>query len=448
MPCSQTALLFPLLSRKPVQVDFTGGSLSSDGGLLLLAHLDRNLRLTEQVTACLHDPRRQKSVHHSVLDLVRQRVYQIAAGYEDANDATTLRHDPALKLAIGRAPRSGADLASQPTLSRLEATIAEDECDHINSVLLSQFLHQGRRAPRTVLLDIDTSEHATHGQQELAFYNDFYGSTCYLPRFLFASVPGERDQSLVRADLPDHHGEETDAILLNLTFTVKALRARWPRVRVRLRADAGFADPELYTWLEKNQVGYTIALATNEVLKRLAVPLYEQARQAAAMEPTRSVTVYGAVKYQAGTWEKQRRVVVKVSVTPSGETVRFLLCGGMKGSPSELYGFYSGRGDCENRLKELKEGLRSDRMSCEAFASNKVRLMLTSVAYVLLQALRRLARRTQWATAQVERLRLGVIKIGARVVESGRRVTVELCSSYPWQETWRYLAGVVRLGRP
>lgn len=446
MSDSQSVLNFPLLARKPVVADFSGGSLSSDGGLLLLAHLDHSLHLTQAVAACLHDPRRQASVQHSRLDLIRQRVYQIAAGYEDANDATHLRHDPALKLACGRAPRSGADLASQPTLSRLEATITEEECDRINRVLLSQFLHQGRRAPRTVLLDIDTSEHETHGQQTFAFYNDFYGSTCYLPRFLFASVPGERDHYLVRADLPDHHGEETDAILANLTATVKAMRARWPNVRVRLRADAGFADPELYTWLEANQVAYTIALATNEVLKRLALSLCEQARQAATAEPTGSAIVYGTVWYQAGSWEKKRRVAVKVVVTPAGEKVRFLVCGGMKGSSRECYAFYSGRGDAENRLKELKEGLGSDRLSCEAFESNKVRLMLTSVAYVLLQGLRRLAQRTEWASAQVERLRLGLIKIGARVMESGRRVVVELCSSYPWQETWRYLAGIVGLG--
>src|SRR5215211_2235705 len=240
MSDSQPVLHFPLLSRKPIHLDFNGGSLSSDGGLLLLAQLDRQLHLTERVAACLHDPRRPKSIQHSLLELFRQRVYQIAAGYEDANDATTMRHDPALKLAVGRAPRSGVDLASQPTLSRLESTLAEEECDALNDVLLAQFLQMERRTPRTVLLDIDTSEHETHGQQSFAFYNDFYGSTCYLPRFLFASVPFERDQYLVRAQLPDHHGEETDAIVESLEEVVTTLRARWPRMRVQLRADAGF----------------------------------------------------------------------------------------------------------------------------------------------------------------------------------------------------------------
>jgi hypothetical protein len=258
-----------------------------------------------------------------------------------------LRHDPALKLAVGRAPLSGADLASQPTLSRLEATIAEEECDRVNAVLLSQFLDTPRRTPRTLILDMDTSEHQTHGQQELAFYHGGYGSTCYLPRFLFASVPGAGDPALVGADLPDHHGEQTEAIVASLERVVETVRRRFPKARLRLRADAGFADPDLYTWLEANPVGYVIGLGTNAVLKRLAQPLCARARRAAEKSPTQSATLYGSVQYQAESWEKTRRVLVKVTVTPSGEKVRFVLCGGLKGSPKELYGFYGGRGDCE-----------------------------------------------------------------------------------------------------
>jgi hypothetical protein len=447
MSDSQPVVNFPLLCRKPVQVDFSGGSLSSDGGLLLLAQLDRRLRLTEQVAACLQDPRRKKSVRHSLLDLLRQRVYQIAAGYEDANDATTLRHDPALKLAVGRLPLSGADLGSQPTLSRLEATLAEAECAQINEVLLGQFLDTPRRKPLTVILDLDTSEHVTHGQQSFAFYNDFYGSTCYLPRFFFAHVPGERDQSLVRAELPDHHGQDTDAILQGLGHLVEAIRKRWPGVRVRLRADAGFADPELYTWLEKNEVAYAIGLGANARLQAKAHPLCTRAQKAAAASPTGSACLFGKVWYRAESWEKSRPVWVKVTVTPAGQKVRFVVWSGLSGTPGEGYRFYGGRGDCENRIKELKEGVRSDRLSCLELASNKVRLMLATVAYVLLQGLRRLARGTEWAQAQVERLRLCLIKIGARVGESQRRVVVELCSSYPWQEVWRRLAEGVGAGR-
>jgi hypothetical protein len=194
-------------------------------------------------------------------------------------------------------------------------------------------------------------------------------------------------------------------------------------------------------------VAYAIGIAGNAVLKRLAQPLCQRARDAAAASPTGSACLYGSLWYQAGSWERKRRVVVKVTVTGSEVKVRFLVLFGLSGSPRELYGFYGGRGDSENRLKELKAGVRSDRLSCEEFASNKVRLLLASVAYVLLQGLRRLARGTEWGTAQVERLRLGLIKIGVRVVESQRRVTVALCSSYPWQEAWRSLCGAVGIGR-
>lgn len=448
MSYSQTVMSFPLLTPKPVVADFSGGALSSDGGLLLLAHLDRTLGLTEAVAACCHDPRRKASVQHAFLDLLRQRVYQIASGYEDANDADTLRHDPTLKLACGRAPLTGDDLASQPTLSRLEATLDEDTCARVNEVLLAQFLDASRSRPRTVVLDIDTSEHETHGQQELAFYNGFYGSRCYLPRFLFASVPGEADQSLVRAELPDHQDEQTEAVVESLAAVVGALRKRWPRVAVRLRADAGFADPELYRWLEQNDVAYAISISANAVLSRLAAPLCERARKAAAASPSGRATVYGRVWYQAKSWERRRRVMVKVVVTSAEQKVRFLVVSELGRWPKEIYGFYGGRGDSENRIKELKEGVRSTRVSCEAFASNKVRLMLSSVAYVLLQQLRRLARRTEWGRAQVERLRVGLIKIGARIVESVRRVKVELCSSYPWQKGWSELVDQIALGRP
>ena len=194
MADSSTTLSFPLLSRKPVELDFSGGDLSSDGGLLLLAQVDRQVGLTERVAACIRDTRLPERVQHSLLDLIRQRVYQIAAGYEDCNDADRLRRDPALKVAVGRAPRSGADLASQPTLSRLESTVVEGECEAINGVLLEQFLACPRKPPREVVLDFDTSEDPTHGQQEFAFFNTHYGSYCFLPLFAFARVPGESEE--------------------------------------------------------------------------------------------------------------------------------------------------------------------------------------------------------------------------------------------------------------
>ncbi len=243
MSDSRTAMQFPLLASTALEVDFSGGHLSSDGGLLLLAQQDHQVDLTARVAACIRDQRLPERVTHTLLELVRQRVYQIAAGYEDGNDANTLRSDPALKIAVGRAPVSGADLASQPTFSRLETMVTEPECEAINAVLLEQFLDSPRKPPQVVVLDFDPSEDPTHGQQEFAFFNGHYGSYCYLPLFVFARVPGEPEEYLVSAELPEVHIRENEAILATLSRLVAAIRQRFPGVKVVFRGDGWFAAP-------------------------------------------------------------------------------------------------------------------------------------------------------------------------------------------------------------
>jgi Transposase DDE domain group 1 len=440
MSDSQAVLNFPLLPRKPVDVAFTGGQLSSDGGLLLLAHLDHRLRLTQRVAACLHDPRLPERIHHPLLDLVRQRVYQIASGYEDCNDATTLRHDPLLKVALGRCPLSEADLASQPTLSRLEGHVTETECQAVNRLLLDLFLEQERRKPREVILDLDTSADPTHGQQEFAFFNGHYDTYCYLPLFVFATVAGEPQEALLSAALGTCEAKDVEAIVATVARLVAAVRRCWPGVKVIVRADSWFATPELYAWCERNHVGYLLGLPGNGVLQRQSAPWLAQAKRRAAASPTRCARCFGTFLYQAVGWPKARRVIVKAEVTPLGINVRYVIVSGVKGSARRLYPRYGQRGSCENRIKELKEGVNSDRTSCQQFEGNQFRLMLSCVAYVLFSALRRLARRTGLERAQVERLRLTVIKIGARVKESRRRVVIELSSSCPSQQVWRRLA--------
>jgi hypothetical protein len=447
MSDSHSVLQFPLLGRKPVQVDFTGGSLSSEGGLVLLAQLDQQLGLTQRVAACLKDPRLPERIRHTLLDLIRQRVYQIVAGYEDANDATSLRADPALKVAVGRCPHSDPDLASQPTLSRLESTITEAECDQINALLLDQFLKTPRTKPNEIVLDFDPSVDPTHGQQEFAFFNGHYGTYCYLPLFVFARAAGEGEQFLVSAELPESHGKEIDAVLATLSRLVEGLRKQWPGVRVIFRGDAWFATPALYEWCEANQVPYAIALAGNPALHALSKRWREQAAAAAPNAPTGSARRFGAFEYRADGWQKPRRVIVKAEQTALGPNPRYVVVWGLTGKPRRLYQFYAGRGACENRIKELKEGVKSDRTSCCEFASNKVRLMLSSVAYVLLQQLRRVARQTGLSRAQVEGLRLAVIQIAARVTERVRRVVIELCSSCPSQAVWRVLARRLGIAR-
>jgi Transposase DDE domain group 1 len=439
MTSSQPVLAFPLLSKKPVAVDFSGGNLSSDGGLLLLAQLDRQIGLTERTAACLAEWRLSSRVQHSLLDLLRQRLYQIACGYEDCNDAATLRYDPALKVAVGRAPQNGADLASQPTLCRLEQRITEAECAALDSVLLWHFLELPRKPPKQVVLDFDPSEDPTHGQQELALFNGHYGGYCYLPLFVFASVPGEGEQYLVSAELPEGHTRDDEAILSTLARLAAAIRARWPGVKVVLRADAWFAAPAIYDWCEQHGVAYAIALPANPVLDRESATWREAAQAAAANAPTRAARRFGEFPYQAGSWMRERCVVVKAEQNALGPNRRYVLTDGLSGAPRARYQFYCGRGESENRIKEMKAGVSVDRLSCMEFASNKVRLALYALAYVLLQRLRRLARGTELGDAQVERLRTRVIKIAARVKESLRRVQVELASNCPSQQLFRVL---------
>lgn len=440
MDHSQAALDFPLLARKPLQVDFSGGTLSSDGGLVLLAQLDRELRLTERVATLIRDDRLPERIRHPLLDLLRQRVYQIAAGYEDCNDATRLREDPALKVAVGRRPQTDPDLASQPTLSRLERQIAEAECEAVNALLLESFLECPRRPPREVVLDFDPSEDPTHGQQEMTFFNGHYGAYCYLPRFVFARVPGEAEEFLVSAELPDTHDKDTAAILATLARLVAAVRERWPGVKVVFRADAWFATPELYDWCEDHEVAYAIAIGSNAVLAARSGPWREAAQRAAAREPGKKVRRFGEFRYQAKGWRQARRVIVKAEVTAQGPNPRYVVVSGLSGKPRLLYHFYARRGGCENRIKELKEAIKCDRTSCHEFASNKVRLMLHAVAYVLFQRLRRLALGTGLVHTQVEGLRIQLIKIAAQVKETSRRVHLALCSSCPSQALWRALA--------
>ncbi len=418
MSDSQTVMSFPLPAGKPVLIDFTAGRLSSDGGLPLLAQLDRRLRLTERVAACIQDPRLATRIQHPLLDLVRQRLYQIAAGYEDANDATDLRADPALKIAVGRGPESDPDLASQPTLSRLEQQVRPKECQAINHLLLDQFLEQERPTPREIVRDFDPSEDPTHGQQELTFFHGHYGA--YKPK-------------------------DTDGILSTLQRLVAALRQRFPGVRLIFRGDSWFATPALYDWCEAHDVAYVIGLPGNPVLHQKSTPWRAAAQAAAGNGKIGSARRFGEFFYQAEGWKQERRVVVKAEHSLLGANPRYVVVFGCdEKEPRPAYRYYGQRGGCENRIKELKAGVKVDRTSCHAFTANQFRLLLAALAYVLFQALRSLARQTRLSRAQVEQLRLSVIKIAAQVRESRRRVVIELCRHCPSQAVWRRLAG--RLG--
>jgi len=444
--CSAELTLSPL-SRKPVVVSNDGGALTSDAGALLLRQLDERLGLTRRLAGCVLDRRARSKVRHEVLPLLRQRIYQIACGYEDCNDADSLRGDPALKLAVGRAP-SEADLASQPTLSRWENAMGWRECWRVGEALLGCYLQQHyRRPPRHLVLDVDATDDETHGHQQLAFFHGYYDEHCYLPLLVFAQAEGKGEQACLERSEQEllgallrpgnlHAGHRAMALI---RAVVRRLRQAFPECHIELRADSALALPEVYEGCEKIALPYTISLPKNERLKAMAEPWMHQARALQA-ESGEKVQVFGEFAYAAESWEKERRVICKAEVMAEGENPRFVVTSRGDLKPKALYRFYCQRGDPENRIKELKLDLRADRLSCHRFWANQFRLLLHAAAYVLMQAMRKLLAGTEFARAQVATLRLRLLKVGARIAERVRRVWVQLPSAYPWFDLWHRLA--------
>ncbi len=435
--CSADLTLFPL-PTKPVVVRADGGALTSDAGALLLRQLDERLGLTRRLARCLVDRREPGKVRHEVGSLLRQRIYQIALGYEDCNDADQLRADPALKLAVGRAP-ADPDLASQPTLSRLENAVGWRECWRISEALLDCYLVRHRGDPPTrLVLDVDATDDETHGDQQLAFFHGYYNEHCYLPLLVFAQAEGKGEQELIGSLLRPGNVHGGHRAMAMVKAIVTRLRRAFPKCVVELRADSALALPEVYEGCDKLAIPYTISLPKNERLTEMAQPWMRDA-QAIHAETGEKVQVFGEFRYAAHSWSHERRVICKAEVISQGENPRFVVTN-RRLPPKALYRFYCQRGDPENRIKELKLDLKADRLSCHRFWANQFRLLLHAAAYVLMQAMRKLLAGTELARAQVNTLRLYLLKVGARIRETVRRVLVQLPSAYPWLDLWHRLA--------
>lgn len=437
--CSQ--LSFGFLGRREVVGRFDGGWVSSDGGLLLLREVDRRYGVTAAVAGVLRDRRQAGKVRQPLHDLVRQRVYQIACGYEDCNDAATLAGDPILKTAVDRAPETTPDLASQPTLSRFENGLSRADLYRAAQVLVDLFLAQ-TPPPRQIILDIDATVDPTHGHQQLSFFHGYYDTYCYLPLLCFASADGGPQQLLAAVLRPGnvHAGAKTVVILKRI---VARLRAAWPDTQIVLRGDSGLALPEVYDWCEANGVDYLIGLARNSRLQTLAEPFLAAARDE-HRQTQEKVRHLHEVRYAAESWPHERRVIVKAEVTAQGDNPRFVVTSLEAETPDELYALYAERGEVENRIKELKNDLAADRTSCHRFLANQGRLLLHAIAFALLALLRGLLAGTELATAQAGTLRLRLLKVGVRVRQSVRRLWLHFASAYPWQALWRLVLDRLR----
>jgi Transposase DDE domain group 1 len=430
-------LRFESLFHKEVIADFEGGLITSDAGGLLLRELDQRYRLAENVTRCLHDPREGHKVKHDLVTLVRQRMLAIAQGYEDTNDAATLAKDPAFKIMAGKAPESAGDLASQPTLSRFENRVNAKDLRRLSDGLLDLYLktHPGPR--KTIILDMDATDDPTHGKQQLSFFHGYYEEHMYHPLLVFDG----RDGFPLAAVLRPGNTHASKGALAVLKRLIKKLRKAYPKALILLRADAGFAIPAIYGYLEKQpDLRYVIGFITNNRLLANTATLLEKAQQQ-YLETGEKQRLFTSFSYQAESWDQPRRIIAKVEYTQLGANQRFVVTN-LSRNPQFVYDdLYVLRGDVENRIKELKLELKADRLSCHRFLPNQFRLLLHTTAYCLFWLLRYHLQGTELATAQVNTLRLKLLKIGARIRETSRRIWVHLASGYPYREL---LAGLLQ----
>jgi len=424
----QAPLNLAPVGAKTVTLDFDGGRLSSDAGVVLLKDIDAQLGLTRNRAAVLSDPRDPRRINFTLEDLLKQRVFQIAAGYEDANDANTLRADPIFKLLLDRLPETGSSLASQPTLSRFENRVSRPELYRMALELLHQFIASYTSVPKVIVLDVDDTEDPVHGGQEHARYDSYYGGYCFMPLHVYEGLSGRLITTILKAKR--FTGAQMLAVLKRL---VKRLRQVWPHTLLIVRGDSHFAYPEVMQWIEAQpSMGYVTGLTSNVVLQALAREVVEQATRAYALSGHK-VTRFHSTRYQAGTWSRPRRVVIKVEVSEQGINTRFVVTDLEQARTKVLYQkIYCARGQAENEIKDHKLYLKSDRTSCHRFEANQLRVLLHSAAYVLLETLRReVLKTTQWASATMETIQLRLLKVGARVQECEDRITISCPSSCP-----------------
>jgi len=433
---SKTQLAFPYYTKKKLTADFDGGQITSDAGLLLLREFDERVGLTEQVAQCIEEKRTEYLIGHPLLEIVRQRAYQIAAGYEDANDANLLRGDPTFKLIADRSTGPEDDLSSQPTITRLENSATGADIGRLSDCLLKNYIKTRKVAPKEIILDIDPTEDPTHGQQELGFFNGYYDKHMYFPLLIF-----DGKGHLLAARLRPGNVHAAEGGLRLLARVVRKLREAFPGVRILVRLDSSFAKPEIYRYCEKEGLEYLIGMKPNAILKSESEKLLHRA-VASYEKSHRKQRTFTSFRYKAGTWHKQRRIVAKAEVSAEGVNRRFVVTN-LKGRSGELYDLYAARGEAENRIKELKLGMYADRLSCHSFTANRFRLYLHAFAYELIVLFREALTGTELAGAQVDTLRVRLFKVGARVVETARRVWLHLSSGWPFRELFKRVCGAV-----
>jgi hypothetical protein len=449
--CNRKRMVFRVQGQREAVASFDGGTISSDGGVLLLREVDRRLKLVERLARCFSDERSPLMVKHRVDELVAQRVYGLALGYADLNDHEQLREDPLLAVVAGKLKPGEEALAGKSTLNRLELSAGSSDRYHkihydapaIDRLLVTVFVEAHRRAPEEIVIDLDTTDLALHGGQEGRFFHAYYDHYCYLPLYIFCG------EHLLGVRLRTSDKDAAAGCVEEIARIVGQIRAAWPKARVVLRADSGFCRDELMSWCEAQGVEYVLGMARNVRLRRIVEKPMRKAKHLQRRTQT-AARVFTEFKHETttGSWSKRRRVVAKCEQLQDKENPRYVVTSLSRNEwpARELYEeLYCARGDMENRIKE-QMSLFAERVSAATMRANQLRLYLSAMAYVLMHGLRRLALTgTEFAKAQAQTIRLKLLKIGAQVRVSVRKVWISLASSYPHQALFETLYQRLRI---
>jgi hypothetical protein len=428
--CTADGMDFGRLGRRVVEANFEGGALSSDGGLMLLRQVDRRIGLSAAVSEALHDPRDPGRVTHSLQALVAQRLYALACGYEDLNDHAQLRSDPLMQTAVG----TDGELASSPTLSRLERRVTRADILALNRVLVEQFIAAHDSPPTELILDIDASDIPLHGAQEQREFHGYYGHYCYLPLYVFAG------RALLACVLRRSRIDGAKHAAVVIKLLVSRLREAWPEARLIVRGDSGFCRQRLIRYCERHDVGYVIGVARNARLHAL-VEDWERALAQQFAQTQEKQRLIEEFRYAAQSWHIERRLITRLEYGAQGTNPRFVVTNLEHPAPWLYDTLYCQRGEAENRIKETQLDLFGTRASCQGFLANWLRVLLSGLAYTLMQRLKALALAgTELARASSATIRVRLLKIGAAVIRNTRRVRILFASHHPLRHVFLHAA--------
>ncbi len=436
--CTEAKIDFGRLGRRFIEADFSGGDLSSDGGVMLLRQVDRRIGLSRAAAAVLPDPRDPDRVEHGVREMLAQRIYGLCCGHEDLNDQQALRADLLMQTAVGRVE----PLASAPTLSRLDNRATRAQAWALHGVLLDQFVASHSKAPKEIVLDIDASDVPLHGNQELGEFHAYYDHQCYLPLYVFCG------QAMLACYLRRSKIDGAKHAAAVIKLIVKGLRQHWPATRIIVRGDSGFCRQNLIRWCERSNVGYVLGLARNARLEA-AVSMVELALVEAYQASGVKQREIGEFRYAADSWDIERRVITRLEYGAQGNNPRFIVTN-LEGDPIQLYErLYCQRGEAENRIKEAQLDLFGTRASCHRFLANQFRLLLAALAYTLMHRLRTLALAgTELEHASSATIRVRLLKLGAAILRNTRRVRLMLASHHPLRHVYAIAARRLAQGVP